>query len=194
MFKIVWDKELLEEQIRKYPPSLSVLDYSTFISVYVDDVEISGLEKYPCGDVMHVLTFFFDLICVISLFDDSPKIIFSYDHGKQENLVDGNSSFSFSLSIDEKSDILTLNYRSIGEKERRSITLPFKDYIKGALAATKEIISDVEGIAPEYCKKDTSIFDLKDYWNRICDWYEERYNEPVEEKYQIPKEYYTLDL
>ncbi|MBN1432882.1 MAG: hypothetical protein JW931_08940 [Methanomicrobiaceae archaeon] len=195
MFRIVWDKADVEDGIKNYHPSdISIIDFWIPIYVYVDDVEISGLEKCPRGDVMYITEFFFDLLCVISLFDDSPKIIFSYDHGKQENLVDGNSNFNFSLSLDEQSDILTLNYKSIGAKERRSINMPFKDYIEGSLAATREIISDIERLVPEYCKKDYGLFDLKSHWNLIRGWYEKRYNEPVEEKYSIPQEYYTYDL
>jgi len=187
MLKIIWDKEELEHEITTYNPVVSALDVGVYLQMYIDEIEISGLENIPGRDITLIITFFPDLLSFIQLFDNKLDLDPSNPHKFLRNIVEG-GEFKFKGVLDEEADILTLDYTNKGIKGWRSISIPFKGYIEGSLAATKEIISDVERIAQELCKNDEFLISLKDDCNLVRKWYEKRYNEQVEEKYQIPEE------
>ncbi len=191
MLKIEWDGKKLEEVIKNYPGNYTILDYWIPLWVYVDDLEISGLKEIPGGDVTHIITFLPELLSIIQLFDPEKldKRDFIYERNANENLITG-GGFRFMVDHDETTDLLNINYTSKGIQEWRTITIPLKEYTEGVLLATREMISDIQRIAPEANRDDDGLHSLKKDYNTICGWYEERYHEPPEEKYVIPNRFY----
>lgn len=196
MFRIEWDKEFLENQMRISHHAFSILDYWTFLFVYVNDIDISGQEDIPERDVSHLTSFFPQMMSIFMIIDPERlgKEEFSYIRKNLDNRITdyrvASGGFEFTVELDKKTDVLTINYKNRGIKEWRTVKIPLKEFAEGALSATKEIISDVERIAPEKSVDDSDLIALKMDYNIIRSWYEERYGVPVENKYMIPERFY----
>nr|WP_321352129.1 hypothetical protein [uncultured Methanoregula sp.] len=191
MLRIEWDKKDLKEVINNYPGNYTILDYWIPLWVYIDDIEISGLKDIPGGDVTHIRSFFPEILSVIKIFDwgNLGRIEFSFNRmNPQENDVTG-GGFKFALTYNNLEDKLTVSYTNKGITRWQKIEIPLKDYTEGALKAVNEIISDIEQIAPE-SSSDGELIWLKVNYNTIRGWYEERYHEPIEEKYVIPQRFF----
>jgi hypothetical protein len=190
MLRIEWDKGFLENQIWLFRKSWTILDHWTPLFVYVNDVEISGLKDVLGGDISQILSFFSELMSIFMIIDPERlgKKEFIFSRRNNENLVTG-GGFKFNVELDKKTDILKINYTNKGITEWRTIMIPLKEFAEGALSATKEVISDIERIAPERSADDDGLISLKMDYNTIRSWYEERYRAPVEVKYVIPKKF-----
>ncbi len=188
MLRIEWDKKSLEEVVHKYPGKHTILDYWIPLFVYVDTLEISGLKEIPEGDVTHISTFFPELLSIIQLFDpEKLKTAYPFNElGIQKNRVTG-GGFELLFKFDEDLDSLTMYYSNKGIPESRSIKIPLKEYVEGVLHASKEILKDINIIAPEKYMDDSGVTSLQTSYYTVRRWYEERYHEPVEDKYQIPR-------
>jgi hypothetical protein len=190
MLRIEWDRVNLENQMKSWK-GISILDYWIPLWVYIDDIEISGLKGIPEGDVTHLITFLPELLSVIQLFDPEKldKKDFIYERNVNENLITG-GGFRFLVNHDETTDLLQINFISKGIQDWGTITIPLKEYTEGVLQATREIVLDIQRIAPEASVDDDGLLSLEKDYNMIRGWYEERYHEPVEEKYEIPNRFY----
>lgn len=196
MLRIEWDKEALEHQMRTFPHSFSILDYWVPLFVYVNDIEISGLKDIPGGDVSHLTSFFPELMSIFMIIDPErlgkEKFIYvrkNLDNQVTDYQVTGYGGFEFTVELDEKTDVLTINYTNKGITEWHTVTIPLKEFAEGALSATKEVISDVERIASDKSADDEFLISLKKDYNTIRNWYEERYEVPAENKYVIPERF-----
>ncbi|MDQ1254219.1 MAG: hypothetical protein QG646_3445 [Euryarchaeota archaeon] len=189
MLQIEWNKKVLEHEMRIAHHSLSIIDRWIPIFVYINDIEISGQEDIPEGDVSHLTSFFPELMSIFMIIDPERlgRKEFIYSR-KNDNRVTG-GGFEFTVELDKKTDTLTINHTNRGIREWRTVTIPLKEFAEGALSATKEVISDIERISP-YESADDDLISLKMDYNTIRSWYEERYGVPVEVKYVIPERFY----
>jgi len=188
MLRIEWDKKELETRIMSHS-SYSIMDQWIPVFVYIDNIEISGLKNIPNGDITHLISFFPNLMSIFQEIDPEKFGKIEFMKGPRTgNLVEG-GGFKFTVLLEKKTDVLTINYSNKGIREWQTITIPLKEFINGALYAANEIISDFQRIVPRESEDDEFLTTLKLYYNLIREWYEERYHESVEEKYVIPHEY-----
>jgi hypothetical protein len=67
MFKIEWDKEEVERKIRANEGDVGFLEFWTPVHVYVNSVDISGLDEAPRGDVTHFFNLFINIFLSSSI-------------------------------------------------------------------------------------------------------------------------------
>jgi hypothetical protein len=174
MFKVVWDKEAVENGIRSSEGDLFFLDFWVPIQVYADDVEISGLNEIPGGDISNVSSFFPNLLYVFQSMDPENLKDKNFCFGGNiKNKVYG-GGFDFYVNHDKNTDMVTIKYTNRAVKEFRVLQIPLRDYAEGVLYSTAKLIEEIMQVAPDK-KDDNSFHCLKNSYEIIQKWYRERY-------------------
>jgi len=176
MFKIEWDKEEVERKIHEKEGDVGFLDFWTPIHIYVNDVDISGLDEVPRGDVTQFFDIFVNILFIFKYIDPERLGEKSFSFGSNiENIVYG-GGFNFYVFYTKQTDSLTIQYINFVHKEDRFLEIPLKDFAEGVLRSTKEVLEEVGEIDPKY-RNDVYYTSLKEDMETIRDWYMERFGE-----------------
>ena len=180
MLKTVWNKEEFKKNILSKKGEFRLLDFWMPVQVYVNNIDLSGLEFNPGGEITQIDDLFLNLFYIFKSIDPTKlsEKDFYYDFN-EENCVSG-GGFSIYAFLDQELDILRLKYYNftfpLGEFHSTQILL--KDFAKGLLLSTKELLDDLISINPVY-KDDEEYKILEENMETLGSWYKDRYHEDV---------------
>jgi hypothetical protein len=179
MLKIVWNRKELEDKIRLGEGERYTLDFWIPVQVFINGIDISGLEKNPRGDISQFYDLFVNFYYVFTTID--PERLANKEFGfasNDEKRVSG-GGFSFYVEHQKKTDLLSISYHNFNfeiSNIRKIISIPLKDFTKGLLISTKELLDELLSIDPKY-KDDEEYRILEEDMGIIRSWYLERYGE-----------------
>jgi len=184
MFKIVWNKEDVEQGIRSGTGEAGPLGFLTPIQVYVNGIDISGLDEVPNGNVTHFDGLFLEFFYVFHSIDPDhlPEGKFHMASNVENRVYGG--SFDLYVYYDKGSDILTLKYRNFVHPYYRILEIPLQDFTDGLLQSAIEMLAEVLRIEPEF-KEDVNYLALKEDMELVQNWYWERYGRIVSDQFVV---------
>lgn len=152
------------------------LGFWTPVQVFVNGVDISGLEENPKGDISLFDDLFLEFFHVFHSID--PENLREEEFhmvSNVKNLVSG-GGFDLYVYHDKESDVLTLKYRNLVHPEYCILEIPLRDFTEGILQSATEMLEEVLQAAPEF-EDDVNYIVLKEDVEIIHSWYQERYGE-----------------
>lgn len=178
MFKIVWNKAEVHQIICSGGGSPYLLDFWVPIQVYIDDLEISGLNKIPGGDISHFWDFFSEILYVFASIDPErlDEKVFHYGSNVKNRVSGG--GFEFYVHYDTQTDTVLIQFRNRAGKEFQIREIPLQDFADGILSATAEVLEDISNEVPE-CVNEDSYLSLREDMEVIRNWYQERYGTTI---------------
>jgi len=179
MFKIVWNKKDVEQGIKSGTGEAGPLGFLTPIQVYVNGIDISGLDEVPNGNVTHFDGLFLEFFHVFHSIDPGNLQEEKFHMvSNVKNRVYG-GSFDLYVHHDKGSDILTLKYRNFVHPENRILEIPLQDFTDGLLQSAIEMLAEVLRVKPEF-KEDIYYLVLKEDMELVQNWYRGRYGTAVQ--------------
>lgn len=174
--KIDWDKEELERNVRSGEGEFRLLDFWVPIQVYIEGVDISGLDKVPRGDISQFDTLFLNIFFVFKSIDPEKlgDTEFCYIASCKNEVFAG--GFKFFVDYDKLTDFLAIKYINFVNKEFQFLNVPLKQFTEGFLLSTKKLLEEIENIDAAY-RGDEEFIILKDNMGVIFHWYKEKYGE-----------------
>ena len=178
MLKIEWDKNELRTKILSNEGDFRLLDFWMPINVYINNIDISGLELNPRGEITQFDDLFLNFFYIFKSIDPNnlSEKDFYYDFN-EENCVSG-GGFRFYVSSIKDQDIIEIKYHNftfpIGEFHFTQILL--KDFAKGLLVSTKELLDELISIDPVH-EDDEEYKILEENMGTLLTWYKGRYHE-----------------
>lgn len=174
MLKIVWNKEELERNIRLEKGEFRLLNFWVPVQLYINGVDISGLDTVPKGDISQIDDLFLSIFFIFRSID--PEKLgdkeFNFIGSFEDEVFAG--GFKFYIDHDKQADSLTIRYSNFTHRKFQSISIPLKQFTEGFLLSTKELLEEVKSIDSAYCS-DEEIVILQDNMAIIRNLYKERY-------------------
>lgn len=179
MLKIEWDKEEVAQKIRsREGTERGFLSFWTPVQVFVNGVDITGLEESPRGYISQFDDLFLSFFYVFYSIDPENLQESKFHTGSNvKNRVYG-GSFEVYVYYDKISDILTLKYHNFVHPEYRILEIQLQDFTEGLLQSASEMLEEVLRVAPE-SEDDVDYIVLKEDTELVQNWYRERYETTV---------------
>ncbi len=174
MMQIVWNREELERNIRLEKGEFRLLDFWMPVQLYINGVDITGLDTVPGGDISRIDDLFLSIFFAFKSIDPEKlgdKEFYFIGSFEDEVFAGG---FKFYIDHDKQADNLTIRYSNFVHRKFQSISIPLKQFTEGFLLSTKELLEEVKSIDPAYCSHEEIVI-LQDNMAIIRNWYKERY-------------------
>lgn len=167
MFKIMWDKIKVEEEVTTGEGNTSCLDFWVPVHIYADGNDIAG------GSFTNIYSLYTALLNAFSAIDPenlSDKLVRSSHQGNKISEV----GFTFYLHPDLVNDTLTIRYTHAHQDVYSVVEIGVKDFAGEILRSAKELLEEIVPLDTE-CNEDAFYQALKKDFEIFRDWYNRRY-------------------